>query len=199
MPEIWLDPGVPALHADVCQVQSTREEFALLFGNQTAGDPKLQRRVVLPPSLAKQLALALAGALPDPNASPAGTTRSAATEADVPAAARPMLALVQALGAGFGLEKSFKLSARSLLDERVILGVRTANVPHPALLQVCRQLGMPGEHLAQFEARLPEANTVGFGYEAGTTKVYLEFWERLRARVQRDPRNVEPELLFLGY
>jgi hypothetical protein len=62
---------------------------------------------------------------------------------------------------------------------------------------------MPQAQLAQFAARLPEANTVGFGFEGGERggayKVYLEFWDRLRARVQRDPGDVSPALLFLGF
>jgi len=203
MPERWVDSGVAGLRAEVCQVQSTRQEFALLFGTQAGASAKLERRILVSPLLAKQLAAALAGALGDPNASPAGTTQSAATDADAPRAARPMLAQVRALNVGFGFEKSFKLSAQSLLDERVILGVRTALADPLALLKICREIGMPQAQLAQFEARLPESNTVGFGFEGnargGGFKVYLEFWDRLRARIQQDPGNVEPALLFLGF
>ena len=47
---------------------------------------------------------------------------------------------------------------------------------------------------------MPEANTVGFGFEGspkgGTFKVYLEFWERLRQRVAA---TTNPDLLFLGF
>jgi hypothetical protein len=204
MPERWVDPGVPALRAEVCQVQGTREEMALLLGTRTDSErARLERRIVLTPSLAKQLAAALAGAAPDPNATPAGTTRSAASESDAPAAARPMLGLVRALNVGFGFEKSFKMSAGILQGDRVILGVRTALAAPRAILEICRELGMPQAHLAQLEARLPEANTAGFGFEGGARgdsfKVYLEFWERLRERLQEDPRNVEPALLFLGF
>jgi len=203
MPERWLDAGVGALRPEIFQVQSTREEFALLFGSQAGGSPKLERRVLIPPALAKQLAAALAGELRDPNASPAGTTRSAATDADAPPAARPLLAQVRALGTSFGFEKSFKMSPASLLDERVILGVRTALAAPAALLEVCRGLGMPEAQLAQFAAQLAESNTVGFGFERGARgasfKVYLEFWDRLRRRIEREPRNVEPALLFLGF
>lgn len=203
MPERWLDPGIAALRAEVCQVQSTREEFALLFGVQADGKAKLQRRILVSPLLAKQLAAALAALGRDPNATPAGSIDSAASEADAPTAARPMLALVRGLGVGFGFEKSFKLSAGSVQDERVILGVPTERAPREALLRICRELGMSEAHLEQFERRLPEANTVGFGFEGGrkggSYKVYLEFWERVVQRLRLDPANRAPQVLFLGY
>ena len=199
MPERWLDPGIAGLRAELFQVQSTREEFALLFGVQADGKAKLERRILVSPLLAKQLAAALRALGRDPNATPAGGNESGASDADAPAGARTMLGLVRALGVGFGFEKSFKLSAGSVQDERLILGVRAEHAPRDALLQVCRELGMSGPHLAQFEARLPEANTVGFGYEAGFYKVYLEFWERVVQRVRLDPANRAPQLLFLGY
>jgi len=216
-PELrWIDPGVTETRADVCQVQSTREETVLLFGAQQAPPAdgerraRLERRIVLNPALAKQLAAGLASAvreyearLGSANATPAGSIQSAPTDEDAPAAARPLLRLVRGLGVGFGFEKSFKMSAGSLLDERMILGVRTGLTDAQSLLRVCREIGMPQAYLAQFEGSVPEANTVGFGFEGdargGVYKVYLEFWDRLWQRVQREPGDVAPALLFLGF
>ena len=110
-----------------------------------------------------------------------------------------MLALVRALNVAFGFEKSFKLSRGNMRTDRVILGVRSKLVDRDSLLKACSALGMPVPYLQQFEALLPEANTVGFGFEGGAYKIYLEFWDRLRKRVQRDPSNTAPEILFLGY
>ena len=204
MPERWLDAGVGALRPEAFQVQSTREEFALLFGSPAESGAKLERRILIPPILAKRLARVLADLARDPNATPAGTTASAAAERDVPAAARPMLRKVRALGVGFGFEKSFKMSPGRVSGDRVILGVPSALVAPAAFVKLCRELGMPKTHLSQFQARLPEANTVGFGFEGsarggGSFKVYLEFWDRVRQRVQQDPRNVAPVPLFVGY
>jgi hypothetical protein len=203
MPERWLDPGIAGLRAELCQVQSTGEEFALLFGTHAGGAARLERRILLSPLLAKQLAAALAGIGRDLNATPAGATECAASDADAPAGARRMLALVRALGVSFGFEKSFKLSPGSVQDERVILGVRTERAPREALLRICRELGMSTAHLEQFEARLPEANTVGFGFEGGREggayKVYLEFWDRVVERVRRESSKPAPQVLFLGY
>jgi len=203
MPERWLDPGIVGLRAELCQVQSTREEFALLFGTRAGDGARLERRILITPLLAKQLAAALTALGRDPNATPAGSIESGASDADAPAGARPMLGLVRALGVGFGFEKSFKLSAGSVQDERLILGVRAERAPHEALLRICGELGMSKAHLDQFEARLPEANTVGFGFEGGRKggayKVYLEFWDRVVERVRREPQKPAPQLLFLGY
>jgi hypothetical protein len=211
-PELrWVDPGVPETRADVCQVQSTREETALLFGTlDEGGSPqaRLQRRIVLNPALAKQLATSLAQLVRAheaqlANATPAGTVRSAPTDADAPADARPLLALVRGLGVGFGFERSFKMSPGRVRSDRLILGVRSRLTDAASLAGVCRGIGMPEAPIAQFEASLPEANTVGFGFEGdergGVYKVYLEFWDRLWQRLQRDPRDLSPDLLFLGF
>jgi hypothetical protein len=208
MPERWLDAGVPALRADVCQVQSTREETVLLFGTQLPqGRAKLERRIILTPAMAKQLASGLARVMLEHearlNATPAGNVESAARDSDAPAEAGPMLALVRALEVGFGFEKSFKMSPRSLLSDRLILGVRTALAGETALLGVCRGIGMPAVQLEQLRGMLGQANTVGFGFEAGPKggvyKVYLEFWDRLVERLRGDPANLQPALLFLGF
>jgi hypothetical protein len=205
MPEAWIDLGVAALHADVCQVQSTRDETFLLFGSQQgAGLPaKLERRVVLTPVLAKQLAAVLRDLTRDregpSNATPAGSMQSAASDEDAPEEARPMLALVRALNVGFGFEKSFKLNHGHIRTDRVIFGVRTKLVDRDPLMKLCRALEMPVPYFAQFEELLSDANTVGFGFEGGAYKIYLEFWDRLRQRVQRDPSNTAPDTLFIGY
>lgn len=211
-PELrWLDAGVPDTHADVCQVQSTREETALLFGTLTDASPpraRLERRIVLAPALAKELAATLARLVRAhdaqlANATPAGNVRAAPTDADAPAGARPLLARVRELGVGFGFERSFKLSAGSAQGERLILGVRSRQAGPAAPAAICRAIGMPEARIAELEAALPEANTIGFGFEGdergGVYKVYLEYWERLWQRLQRDPKDVSPALLFLGF
>jgi hypothetical protein len=81
MPERWLDPGIAGLRAELCQVQSTGEEFALLFGTHAGGAARLERRILLSPLLAKQLAATLANLARDPNATPAGASESAASDA----------------------------------------------------------------------------------------------------------------------
>lgn len=212
----WIDPGVATTRVDICQVRSTRDETTLLFGTQRPPladgqrRAELERRIMLTPTLAKQLSAALKSAVRDletrlasENATPAGRIRSAPGAADAPEAARPLLERVRGLGVGFGFEKSFKLSAGICLADRLILGVRSRLAEPQSLLRICRDIGMPPEHLSLFESALPEANTVGFGFEGGPQgalyKVYLEFWEQLSLRVQQAPERVRPSLLFLGF
>src|SRR4051794_26719715 len=131
MPERWVNAGIPDVRADAFQVQSTRDETFLLFGSQQgAGLPaKLERRIVLTPVLAKQLAAVLRDLPRDSeeqsNATPAGSMQSAASDEDAPEEVKPLLALVRALNVGFGFEKSFKLSHGNIRTDRVIFGVRT--------------------------------------------------------------------------
>lgn len=212
----WIDPGATTTRADVCQVQSTQTETILLFGRQQPPlapgqtHAKLDHRILLSPILAKQLAAALKQAVRGSdaqsgreNATPSGNVRSAPTDADAPAAARPLLGLVQRLDVGFGFEKSFKLTAGSVLVDRMILGVRSKLTDAASLLRICRGIGMPPAHLSLFEQSLPEANTVGFGYEdspqGGLYKVYLEFWEQLSQRLRGARGPLRPEPLFLGF
>lgn len=209
----WVGPDQATLRPDVVQVQAKRDEIALLLGTRDAADAgraRLERRIALGPALAKQLAAALAevvrsheariGSL---DAMPAGRPGGAYSDADVPPGARPLFERVRALETGFGFEKSFKLARESVREDRVILGVRSALATPEALLAACRDIGMPQPYLAAFARELGTANTVGFGYEGGERgavyKVYLEFWDRLRERVLRDPANREPALLFLGF
>lgn len=209
----WVGADEPPMRPDVFQVQARQDEFALLLGTRdaaVAGRARLDRRIALEPVLAKQLAAALAEVVRDHearigslDAMPVGRPGGAYSDADVPPGARPMFERVRALGTGFGFEKSFKLTRKSLLGDRVILGVRSALATPDALLGVCRDIGMPQPFLDGFARELGGANTVGFGHEGGghggVYKVYLEFWDRLRERVLRDPANRAPALLFLGF
>lgn len=208
----WVDPGVSETRADICQVISSRDETMLLFGTRGAPLPDgrqqatLDRRIILSPPLAKDLVARLKDFLREleavrgGNAMPAGYIQSTPGDEDAPEAARPLLQLVRDLDVGFGFEKSFKLSAGRVLADRMILGVRSKLTNAPSLLAICRQIGMPPAHLTLFEQSLPDANTVGFGFEAtpngGMFKVYLEFWERLRRKIET---RADPVPLFLGF
>ena len=217
-PEIkWDESGASTLRAEFCQVQSTREETSLLFGTGQPRRPdgseqpvRLERRIVVSPSVAKQLAAILASVArehealaADADATPVKHGTAPFAAADVPAGAVAMVQQVNALGVGYGFEKSFKMGPGQLLDDRIILGIRTARVEPAGLIDACRGIGMPDTQLELFASRLPEANTAGFGFEGGpgggVYKVYLEFWDRLRQRVLDDPANARPDLLFLGF
>lgn len=216
----WQGKDVQGLAADVCQVQSTREEAVLLFGTrepQAAGgkEPraKLRSRIVLSPATAKRLSGALGAAVRNYEArfglvdahptDSVSAADAAGAEKLVPAGGLPLLGLVQELKVDFGIERSFKMAPGRLSGDRLILAVRKGSVTPQALLGICRRVSMPPAHQALFEQGLAEANTVGFAFEGGERggawKVYLEYWDALRERVRREPGNREPALLYLGF
>lgn len=111
--------------------------------------------------------------------------------------------LVAELGEPCGYERSFKISHRSLLANRFMLGVETKELAKASLLAVCSRLGMPRAHLEAFERHLPDANLVFFGFEDGegscSYKVYLEYWEKLTGELVSKPDKTAPVVLHLGF
>jgi hypothetical protein len=98
-----------------------------------------------------------------------------------------------------GFERSFKMSAGSLLGDRYLLGVQRNALPDAVLLDICQHIQMPRGQLAAMQESLPRASTVHFGFEqseaSGTHKVYLEFASAL------DPvlRTGDAALLHIAY
>lgn len=96
-----------------------------------------------------------------------------------------------------GLERSFKMSAGSLLADRYLLGIHKSDITPAKLFGVCEQMGMPEIFLPGFRERSQDANAFHFGFEGkaagGLYKVYLESAHRLR------PGATAPVLLHLAY
>jgi tryptophan halogenase len=82
-----------------------------------------------------------------------------------------------------GYEKSFKLSERTLLDQRFLVGIVAGHLSQARLLDVCRKLAMPRQFLEVLPAEHAAADTLHFGYEAGRDsaifKLYFEYWRHL--------------------
>lgn len=78
-----------------------------------------------------------------------------------------------------GYEKSFKMSAGSLLEKRFLAGLLAADLPSVQLGALCRRLEMPADLLAVMVNQFAGADVVHFGYEEGPDsaifKVYLEY------------------------
>lgn len=96
-----------------------------------------------------------------------------------------------------GAERSFKMSASSLLGDRYLIGVHKSDIAPAALFGLCARIGMPERFLGALKEEAQGANAFHFGYEGRATgglyKVYLEFANRLR------PAANEPLLLHLAY
>lgn len=96
-----------------------------------------------------------------------------------------------------GLERSFKMSAETLLSDRYLFGIHKSDITPARLFGICEQMGMPDEFVPGFRERAQDANAFHVGFEGrgggGLYKVYLESAHRLR------PGATAPVLLHLAY
>jgi tryptophan halogenase len=123
---------------------------------------------------------------------------------DVTAAkAARLFKIVEDLGVACGYERSFKMLERTLLANRFLLGISTADLSPERLLDVCGELDMPAPYRESFRAHLADANLVFLGFEdnerSSLYKVYLEFWDKVTSDVRRKANKHEPVLLHLGF
>lgn len=111
--------------------------------------------------------------------------------------------LVEKLGLECGYEKSFKLIDRHLLRNRYMLGIEKSLLDHRTLSAICEQMEMPQKFIDEFFNNVGDANLVLLGFEEGvddcTYKIYLEYWDRMRARMSAGRAPHEPETLFQGF
>jgi hypothetical protein len=111
--------------------------------------------------------------------------------------------LVEKLGLECGYEKSFKLIDRHLLRNRYMLGIKKSILDHQTLSAICEQMEMPQKFVDEFFDNVADANLVLLGFEEGvddcTYKIYLEYWDRMRARMSAGQVPHEPETLFQGF
>lgn len=112
--------------------------------------------------------------------------------------------LVQSLGIPCGYERSFKMQKEQLLANRYLLGIETSDINTAQWNKLFHQLNMPANFIADFRAGLADANLALLGFEAqangsSVLKLYLEYWDLLRARQLETPDNHTPHLLHLGF
>ena len=111
--------------------------------------------------------------------------------------------IVEDLGLACGYERSFKMLERTLLANRFLLGINTADLKPERLLDICRQLDMPTRYVDSFQAQLEDANVVFLGFEDNQVdclyKIYLEFWDKVTSDIRRKSNKQEPALLHLGF
>lgn len=120
--------------------------------------------------------------------------------------ANGLMRLVEKLGVEFGFERSFKISDRSLLTNRFIMGLKKSDLvdnPDEMLLATFGRMGMPDAFQDDCRSLLDKTEFVHFGFEeqkAGCLyKAYLEF--KLNMKLGPDGAKVkhEPVLVFLGF
>jgi hypothetical protein len=132
--------------------------------------------------------------------SPFSTKGLTAKKADL------LLHLVENLDVQYGFERSFKISAKTLLANRFLLGFKRNEIrqqPHERIVDICERIDMPEDFIKAFQQSLPEANIVLFGFEENEStsvlKAYLEFGGRFREVFKDNPENPNPFVIHLGF
>ena len=102
-----------------------------------------------------------------------------------------------------GIEKSFKMSSESLLENRFIIAIHQPNKNQRQIINSCHKMGMPETCLESFKNYLPKANLVYFGLEEQAEycvyKVYLEFWSQYLHKRSTIPGYNQHVTLHIGY
>lgn len=224
----WDDSHMHTSYADVCKVLCTHDEVILHFGVSQARQPgqegqtvKLETGIILTPSTAKRLSLALNQKLPQnelqyksaqpdlsKGAEPIALRRLPfAPQNELSAEKANLLSqLVHNLQVDYGLEGSVKFYRKTLLPYRFLLTMSKNSLgqnPHKRILGVCERLDMPEVFLDAFKEHLAVANYLHFGFEEKKDtchyKAYLEFWTTWDDEIINRPDRREPFLLYLGF
>ncbi|MCP3869783.1 MAG: hypothetical protein GY703_17155 [Gammaproteobacteria bacterium] len=102
-----------------------------------------------------------------------------------------------------GMEQSFKMTAGSVVSNRLLLAIDRNKIKPGDLIQLLDRLAMPETLKSDFLKEVTEANKIGFGLETRaefvTIKVYLEFWSRLIESLDTGGSQYQPQTLFIGY
>lgn len=118
--------------------------------------------------------------------------------------AAKFIALVEALKAPYGLERSIKIAHGHIADDRCLISLGRADLGDACidrLADVGRTLQMPRSFVEALPASLDGADIVHFGYETAAGqeihKIYFEYAAAAR-RAMAEP-SPEPALVHLAY
>jgi hypothetical protein len=227
----WDDSNMRSHHPRVLNVTTAREEIALSFGGdrtrRAAQDEegyRLSNRVVMSPFTAKRLVALLndvirsyeakygpleKGGSPSAVKSVAPAVRPEATDHSTEVLSEKaglLFQLVKSLDLEVGYERSFKVSEKTLLENRFLLGFSKSSIkqnPHERILDICEGMEMPDAFIEDFSEKLSEANYVHFGFEENERtciyKVYLEFYDKIQEEIKNQANESEQFLLHLGF
>ena len=102
-----------------------------------------------------------------------------------------------------GFEKSFKMSAETLLTDRFLVGIEKKEMPQNALFVVCERLGLRDDQLTLMMDNLSGARVVHFGFEGNGNecfyKVYLEYSVDTLQKNNTIKGAIDPILLHLAF
>lgn len=188
--------------------------------NEVSG--KVQERIVLNPFVARRLALVLSnvirnyesryGPLDIERALPNGPVQRPSPllpfskNGKTDERAELLFQLVKSLKVNAGLERSFKISEKSLLGNRFLLGTRKGAIKqkaHERILEICARLKMPEDFLEAFREKLKDSDFVHFGFEENERtcvyKAYLEFYDKTKKEIKNQKNHSKHFLMHLGF
>lgn len=106
-------------------------------------------------------------------------------------------------GLPFRMEYSFKMTAKSLLNRRYLIGIEKSDISIIEMEEICEQMEMPSGYWKAFTEKTADANMFFLGYEENqsrrTHKAYLEFWKKVIETVRDTPLKTEPLPLHIGF
>ena len=227
----WDDSKMRSHHPKVLNLSTAQQEISLSFGgDQTRKAPqndegyRLSDRIVMSPFTAKRLVMLLNdvirtyeakyGPLEKGTSPLAVKSPPPAIQPEVSAHSTEILSekagllfqLVKNLDLEVGYERSFKVSQKTLLENRFLLGFSKSSIkqnPQERILDICEGMEMPDAFMEDFSEKLSEANYVHFGFEENETtciyKVYLEFYDKIQEEIKSQPSEADQFLLHLGF
>lgn len=111
--------------------------------------------------------------------------------------------LVEKLRLNCGYEKSFKLIPEHLLPNRYLLGIDKNDLDPDKLSTIMRTMGMPQRLADELLANLENANLLLLGFEEGVEdciyKIYLEYWDEIKQKLEDTEPPYPVKTMFLGY
>jgi hypothetical protein len=216
----WIVSDAKDTYANAFNVSVAREEITLLFGadtrtgaKQTPPHIQLLTSVIVNPFTLKRLSrmldniiqqyeshfgpLALKRVSPVP---PASAQEQRCSDADA------LFQLTRSLGVKLGYERSFKISEKTLLTNRFLLGTTLRELgpdAHERINNLARQMKIPSDFMGVLQEHLPETDYVHFGFEQNGSgclyKLYLEFYDSIEEEVKHQQSEIPKEfLLHLG-
>lgn len=228
----WDEINAHIFRPDVCRVESTQEELSFLFGSYGTGDVgqakmtvKLLKHIIVSPFVAKRISNLLRNTLEDYESQYGPLNRDSSASIGQPGRPTPRAKLPAAGSAGtveqgqilfqlinnldlpYGYERSFKMYGKTLLGNRFLLTLdknSLRQLPPERILELCGQINMPQNLLADFSENLSRASCVHFGFEENKAsciyKAYLEFSATRESDVNnRASGGSAPFLLYLGF
>lgn len=227
---VWDDSQATEFSPDVAQVKATKGEVWLLLGktrkeHANPQDPltKSTVRIVMNPYTARQLSMALNAVVrkyetafgpiaekPSAQSLQRGTQPSFRLPPFKSEKARErvgfLFQLLKNLDLTVGLERSFKVSEKTLLPNRFLLGFLPGSIrpnPYEKIMDVCKRMRMPEKFLDALEQKLPEATMVGLGIEedegACVVKAYVEFKKAYEEALKKGAKKSDSYVSHWGY